>query len=221
MGIGFVLMIWLVILIVVAVPTSAILWFSARSFSKSTTKDLRTKRAVIAASLPFAMIVYFGCAFILYGSWCSLVRNVDPGIGDGWVVPVGNDYTMEMIDTPENAFIHKNNEVYIDDIRLLGQAKPYVFGRSADGYFILNVDSGELYQADSQYDFEKGLKERGIFGTGILETPESFYRKTRWRMADLIAALIVFAIPTIALYFVWRDYWRMPRRIEVPSYPKA
>lgn len=221
MGLGFVMLIWLVVFIILAIPISAILYLSARSFSKSATKKLRKKRSIIAGALPFALIAYFGCAFILYGYWCLSVRNVDPGIGDGWVVPVGNDYTMEMIDTPENAFIHKNNEAHIEDIRLLGKAKPYVFGRSADGYFILNVESGELYQADSQYDFEKGLQERGVFKTGILETPQSFYRKSRWRIADLIAAIIIFAIPAIGLYLVWRNYWRMPKRIEVPSYPNT
>lgn len=221
MGIGFVLIIWLIIFVVLAIPTSAILCLLTRFFSKSATKKLCRRRIVIAAVLPFAVIVYFGCAFIVYGSWCFLVRNVDPGIGDGWVVPVGNDYTMEMIDIPENAFIHKNKETHIGNIRLIGKIEPYVFGRSTDGYFILNVSSGKLYQSESEHNFKEELKERGVCETNILETPESFYYKNRWGIPDLIAGLIIFSIPAMGLYFVWRNYWRIPKHIKVSSHSNA
>lgn len=221
MGIGFVLITWLIILVALAIPTSAILCLLTRSFSKSAAKKLRTRRIVIAAALPFAMIVYFGCAFIAYGSWCLLVRNVDPGIGDGWVVPVGHDYTMEMIDIPENAFIHKNGETHITNIELVGKIGEYVFGKSTDGYFILNVSSGKLYQSESQHNFEEELKEQGLCETDILETPEFFYYKNRWGIADLMAALIICSIPAIGLYFVWRNYWRIPKHIKVSSHSNA
>jgi hypothetical protein len=215
MGIGFVLISWLIIFIVLAIPTSAILCILTRSLSKSVAKELRKRRTIIASALPFALIVYFGCAFVLYGSWCFLVRNVDPGIGDGWVVPIGNDYTMEMIDTPEDAFIHKNGEIQIRDITLIGEAEPFVFGRSTEGYFILNVDSRELYQSKSESNFKEELKEIGIKEASILETPDRFYHKNRWGIADLIATLIIFSIPALGLYFVWRNYWRIPKHNKV------
>ena len=217
MGLGFVLIIWLIILVALAIPTSATLCLLTRRFSKSATKNLLRRRIVIAGVVPFAMIAYFGFAFIAYGSWCLLVRNVDPGIGDGWVVPVGNDYTMEMIDIPENASIHMNNETYIKGIKLVGKMEPYVFGRSADGYFILNVSSGELCQSESEHSFREKLKERGVLKTDILETPGSFYQRNRWGIADLMFALIVFFIPAIGLYPVWTDYWRMPKHVDASS----
>lgn len=221
MGIGFVLIVWLIAFIVLAILASAVLCLLTRSSTKAVPKKLRTRRILIAAALPFAIIFYFGCAFIVYGSWCLMVRNVDPGIGDGWIVPVGNGYVMEMIDMPEDAFIHKDNETHVSGIKSVAKAGSYVFGRSTDGYFILDVSSGELYQSESEHDFKEELKERGVCETDTLEPPDSFYHMNRWGIADLMAALITFSIPAIGLYFVWRHYWRIPKHIKLSSQSSA
>src|SRR5687768_10851616 len=102
MGIGFVLMIWALLLGCAAVPIAiALTIWSSRNWreSKSTTKLFRP---IGAALLPFILLAYGGAAFIGYAVWCVKVRRVDPGIGDAWVVPVGNGYFFGMIDIPEH-----------------------------------------------------------------------------------------------------------------------
>jgi hypothetical protein len=44
-----------------------------------------------AAALPFLLLGYGGVAFTGYAIWCEAIRDVDPGLGDAWRVPVGND----------------------------------------------------------------------------------------------------------------------------------
>jgi hypothetical protein len=94
MGIGFVLLIWAVLLGCAAVPVAfAIAIWSVRSH-KRVGAPVSLLRTGAAAILPFVLLAYGGVAFVGYAAWCELGRQVDPGIGDGWMVPVGNDVSV-------------------------------------------------------------------------------------------------------------------------------
>lgn len=79
------------------------------------------------------MFGYAGAAFTVYATWCEAIRGVDPGIGDGWQVPVGNDHYFCMIDVPEEGYLLKggcSGAALVDGITLIGSSDDLVFGNS-------------------------------------------------------------------------------------------
>jgi hypothetical protein len=106
-GVGFVLFFWALLFGGAAVVCAVVLglwswWNQRRAFGRA-----GIFKAVAAAALPFLLLGCVGAAFAGYAIWCEAVRHVDPGIGDGWRVPVGNDLYFCMIDVPDDGYLLK------------------------------------------------------------------------------------------------------------------
>ena len=101
-----------------------------------------------AAALPFLLLGYGGAAFLAYATWCEAVRGVDPGIGDSWQVPVGNDHYFCMIDVPESGSLLKSGcsgGSIVNGITELAVAGDLIVGNSkSNGPFILDTRTGAL-----------------------------------------------------------------------------
>ena len=174
-------------------------------------------KAVAAAALPILMFVYAGAAFVGYAIWCETVRGVDPGIGDAWRVPVGNDHYFCMIDVPEEGYLLKGGctgAPIVYGITELGSSGGLVFGNSkSSGPFVLDTRTGAL-QTFASIDAAVGR----ITPRPTLQEAGDFYARQRWGRADAIAGALI-AVPALAIAIFWYLWFiRSPPagRREVP-----
>jgi hypothetical protein len=203
MGIGFVFLFWLIAGIVITLFASRVLGSLTGKFLNKSPAGPR-RRAIIAAKtlLPVAMVIAFS-AFIGYCKWCETVRGMDAGIGDSWGVPLGLGYSLQMIDIPENAFVQtpSGNQV---GLKRLGYDDRFLYIETApDKYFLIDKKTGNSMQDLTTQTLDRQLKESGA-PLAILRSPEEVYRTLRWGIEDIVAGLLILALPvflTLAVLF--------------------
>ena len=203
MGLGFVLFGWTIICGVVAVPIAAGLGaWSWRWGRKS--GSLSRRRVVAAAMFPFLLIPFGLSYFVVYAVYSYVARHVDPGIGDGWQVPLGGGYYLCMIDEPDEGYVMKGDcsgSPPIGAITQVGQQQGRVVGVSRlRGPFIFSLVSGQLTPYST---LPEALRQ---FATPpeVLPT-NAFYMSRRWGWQDAVAAvMLVASIAALALaWFRW------------------
>jgi hypothetical protein len=187
-GIGFVLIVWALLLAVLTAPVVLVLLLVA----KRTGGPARMKRVLrwVAVAAPLGA-AYAGAGFLAYALWCSEVRGVDPGIGDWATVPLGEGFSLTFLDDPGEAFIperHKADGVPLESgITHVGQTGRYVYGlEGADSAFVLDTRSGALHRSPRQ-GLPAALREVGVASTTVAPVGE-FYTARRWGWPDLAAA---------------------------------
>src|SRR5579864_2883925 len=105
MGIGFVLLFWVIVGGILSVTGSAVLWKAAESFTRGGVNGRR--RAILAAgAFPF---VCFGWAVLIF-IFQAIVNegwlHRDVGIGDTWTCPLPNGYALLMIDDTDHGIVY-------------------------------------------------------------------------------------------------------------------
>jgi hypothetical protein len=107
MGIGFVLIIYLVVLSVLAAVSGSLLMVATRMYMR-TVSEGRAKAVRMAGLFPFACVLFAGIWFVGYAVINNIVFHRDPMVGDGWYTDIGNGYSIEMIDvTDHGSFIRR------------------------------------------------------------------------------------------------------------------
>jgi hypothetical protein len=223
MGIGFALFIYTVIGIGLAVISGGIAAGVCVIAAKGR-RGLRIKAGLIAFGFPFGWLVF-----------CGVVRNVDPGLGDWWQVPIGHGYSFVMIDfkdigsvqTPQNGELNRcvagigvkgDHAAIIEDIPRDSLEHALLLqefgGLTLPAYSILDLRTG----------LETGFHEREKFlaaaeGVGIGEAdilaPEVFYRRHRWSLADLLFPLLILGVPGYCAYWLVRRFRERLRDVPV------
>jgi hypothetical protein len=202
-GLGFVLLVWAVILGGAAVAAGVVggvwsWWNHRRLFGRA-----ELFKAAAAAALPLVVLAYAGAAFVGYAIWCESIRGVDLGIGDSWRVPVANDYYFCMIDVPDKGYLLKggcSGGPVVDGITELAAAGDLVAGNSeSHGPFVLDTRTGALQRLSRVDDALARITPR----PALLDA-YAFYGSRRWGRADVFAALLI-GIPALAAAFFW--YW--------------
>jgi len=208
-GIGVVLLFWALLFGGAAVVCAMVLglwswWNHRRAFGRP-----GIFKAVAAAVLPFLLLGYAGAAFAGYAIWCEAVRGVDPGIGDGWQVPVGNDHYFCMIDVPDDGYLLKggcSGAPIVHGITELAAAGDRMVGNSeSSGPFVLDTRTGELQTFAS---VDAALAR--ITPPPILQRAGDFYDSRRWGRAHAIAAVVI-AVPAIVVAIFWYLWFIHPR----------
>ena len=201
MGIGVVLFFWALLFGGAAVVAAVVLglwswWNHRRAFGRA---GIFTAGA--AAALPFLLLGYGGAAFAGYAIWCEAVRHVDPGIGDVWRVPVGNDLSFCMIDVPDDGYLLKggcSGAPIVHGITELAAAGDRVIGISeSSGPFVLDTRTGELQTFASVDAALARMTPRPV-----LQGAGDFYDSRRWGRADVLAAVLI-AVPAIVAVIFW------------------
>ena len=197
-----------------AVPAAlALAWWSWRTGRRAGAPS-RT-RALAAGLLPFVLIAlgliwFFGSAL-----YSESIRRVDPGIGDYWMVPVGQGYLFCMIDTTDHAYLAKDGgdgSGAVEDIRQLAQVGDRVVGLSGkSGAFIFDTASGK----QSQYSSVAAALAQ-FSPPPKLETPEQFYRSHRFTWEDAVASLVLLSL-VVGVSLLWyRKFIRVTGRASGP-----
>ena len=198
---GFVLFFWALLLGGAAVVCAVVLglwswWHQRRTFGRG-----GIVTTVAAAAFPFLLLGYAGAAFAGYAIWCETVRDVDPGLGDGWRVPVGNDHYFCMIDVPDDGYLLKggcSGAPVVHGITALAAAGDLVFGSSeSNGPFVLDTRTGAV-QTFASVDAAVAQ----MTTPPILQTAADFYADRRWGRADVIAAVLI-GVPVAVAAIFW------------------
>jgi hypothetical protein len=214
-GIGFVLLFWGLLLGAAAVVCGAVLALWSWWNHRRTLGPTRVFKPLAAGALPFLLLVYGGAAFAAYAVWCEAIRDVDPGIGDSWRVPIGDEWYFCMIDVPDNGYLLKGGctgAPIVHGITELRAANHVVVGNSeSSGAFRLDTRTGTL---QTFANMDAALDQ--MTPRPILESANDFYANRRWGKADVFAAVLI-GLPAIAAAIFWyRWFIRSPREEAVP-----
>lgn len=207
MGIGFVLLLWAVLISMLAVPA----WLLISCLGRRTGGPQRSTRLTRWFALAFfGGGAYALAAFMAYWLWCENCRGVDCGIGDSWLVPVGHGYEMNMIDTPDNASLRPaglEGEAIISGIDQIGEYGQYVFGHSAsNGWFLFDTSNRTLQQDKNQMALLLRLRPLGIAETATIPVRE-FYMAKRWSWMDALAVILLGAPAAVVAIWTLRKAW--------------
>lgn len=176
-------------------------------------------RWVAAFSLfPYVALLYGALMVASYGAWCIGVRHVDPGIGDGFELPLRNGYSFQAIDTTERAFIQGPGGQQ-SWVQRIGAAGPYLFGEGdSSQYFLLDTRSGTQWSYPSEAELDSRLHQFGVRSTAIT-SPDSFYYGRRWNLLDLLFGLLLVGVPASAFIGLSRWFIQDLRRRRAPGEP--
>ena len=191
MGIGFVLIAWLAIFLILSFMGGLAFALVIYFFNRKTKSLTRWARTAVSFVYPFIMTGYIGASFIVWAFWCEGVRKVDPGIGDGWHILIHNGYQLGFIDVFEQGFINDpgDNQVLFDVLKLDSQ-NPWVFGVGGDkkDFFLLNTQSKTLKTTHSGSEWQKWLESEKIENKRELPTAEAYYYEHRIIRSDYIVS---------------------------------
>jgi hypothetical protein len=223
MGIGFVLLLWSVIGIIVSVI--ALLFFRATTafLTRGVTKG-RHRAIVVAGLFPFACFAWAGFVFVFQALINESVLHRDPGLGDAWHCLLPNGYEILMIDVDDYGWVYnpktqvnpdgvREQEDAIANVRLLQITGPYIFGGvdqkatehldgandQIDSYFVLNAQTGKRttlpnYDALRNTAFQLGTQLK-------LESIQTVYSRYRFSWFDLFVGLL-FCVPMIISFLM-------------------
>jgi len=139
---------------------------------------------------------------------------VDPGIGDSWQVPVGNDSFFCMIDTTDNSYLLKGGCTGVPPVfgitQLAALGDRIVGNSRSSGPFMFDTRSGKV---QSPIDLDTALGQFSPRPT--LQTPDEFYSKMRWGWPDLIA-LVLISIPALCILLLWYR-WFIRTPVPIPA----
>jgi hypothetical protein len=175
----------------------------------------RRKAIIVAALLPFCVWGFLGFAVFGYSAWCIAIRDVDPGFGDGWWVPLAHGYYLQMIDTDEHPFItgpdDPNVEIF-SDLSGVQLDKQLVLGSSTKDansrFFLINTVTRDTRQFPNHEALEAAAHDLGVAQVR-LESPQGFYRRRRFTLADLAAVALIVIVPAwVGLTLSFR-LWRL------------
>jgi hypothetical protein len=208
MGIGFVGLVWLIVLFFLSALTATVLVAVARAKTPPEAVALRRRRVRAALLGPFALSAYAVAALALYALGFSMIRGSDPGIGDSISCPLPNGYELWAIDVLRRANIGKpDEEALLADITEIATDGPYVFGLAGKDTFILDTRSGKVDYLAAAENLGARLRTLGV-RQSQLRSVESFYLRRRWGYRDSAALLALATVPIVVLGYIWRRYLR-------------
>jgi hypothetical protein len=171
-------------------------WRQRRVFGR-----VRPFKLAAAVALPFLLLAYGGAAFTAYAIWCEVVRDVDPGIGDSWQVPIGNAHYFCMIDVTDSGYLLKggcSGAPIVDEITELAQAGDVIAGASGStGPFVLDTRTGAV---EAVATVDAALAR--LPSPAPLQSAADFYTARRFGAADAIAAVLL-ACPALVVTVLW------------------
>ncbi|HEX3107720.1 MAG TPA: hypothetical protein VHU41_01415 [Thermoanaerobaculia bacterium] len=139
------------------------------------------------------------------------MRNVDPGLGDEWRVPLTGGYSLVMVDTFDQPFIlppsERSSNLSVSSISVAGR---YIVAEDRAGPFIIDTANGALQRFASRTDLDRELKRRGP-APARLQSPRDFYFQHRWTRVDAAAGFALAIIPIALLLFAGTTLRRLRR----------
>ncbi len=239
MGIGFVLVIWGVVGLVMASVGSLVMRGVVAYFLRGVADRGQLLRR--ATLFPVACLIWAGMVFVFQAVVNVVFLHRDIGIGDGFDCPLPNGYALSFIDVTEIGTLYKpaNHSLWedpqenavnaINDVVVMQLTGPYVLGGSdskrlehfgqdnyaADTYFVLDT------RTDKRTDFKTyaALREAAqrLNLQPNLVAIDSLYSKYRFTWFDAFAGLVLIVPPLIAAALMTRSVVRLRMTRAAPS----
>jgi hypothetical protein len=105
MGLGIVLLLWLVVGTVLTAIGAAILAGTTGLLTRGITNG-RRKVIIAAALLPFVCLCWAGVVFVFQAVINEGLLHRDLGLGDTWHAPLPNGYQIMMIDVTDQGMVY-------------------------------------------------------------------------------------------------------------------
>jgi len=159
MGIGFVILIHLIILFILSLicslTGSVITYFTSN-------KEGRRRKIVLVMLAPFVGFYTFYICGIIGFSIVTDKKKVDIGIGDAWYVPLENDRQLLFIDLPEQAYIAKENgQTLISDVSKIAENGSHIIGKTLDDqYFSYDTKTDEVKEFSTEKELITSIGNR-------------------------------------------------------------
>jgi hypothetical protein len=215
MGILFVVLFCLILGTIAAILASIGFGFLTRKFLKGSPEKLRRRAIIAAVALPPVAVISALLGFLGYGVWCETVRGVDAGIGDSWRVPLGSGYSLQMIDVPERAGIETpmGNQVGFG-MKRLGYNDRFIYIEAApDQYLLIDKKTGNSTADLTIQALDMKLKESGASPV-TLRSPGEVYAGLRWGIQDIVAGLLILALPVLLALMVLLYVIKVRRAVD-------
>jgi hypothetical protein len=232
MGLGFVLLFWVVVGTVVAAIGAATLGCGAALLTRGVTNGRR--KVVIAASmLPFVCLGWGGAVFVFQAVVNEALLHRDLGLGDTWHAPLPNGYQIMMIDVTDQGWVYNpktqpgsgvgEREDAVAGVRDVQIAGRYVLGATdskafehlgkdtnqVDAYFLLDTQLGKRTQFQNYDALRHSALELGIEPN--LQPISTVYSKFRFSWFDVLAGLLFCIPPVIGVLLLIRWIVRLRR----------
>jgi hypothetical protein len=226
MGLGIVLLFWVVAGTVISVTGSLIFGGAVTLFTRGVSRGRRW--AVMSAfAFPFLCAGWFAAIFLFQAIVNETLLNRDLVLGDTWHARLPNGYQVMMIDVTDQGWIYNpktqgvsgvvgDQEDAVPGVRIVQVAGSYILGGvdsqhfehlgkdtgQVDSYFLLDTQTGKKAVLAS-YD---ALRDAAL-RVGIqphLEPIDTVYSRYRWTWFDTLVAILFFIPPLIGfLLLIW------------------
>jgi hypothetical protein len=219
MGLGFVLLVWGIVGVILAGGAALSLVWVVRVVAVRTG---RVKRGwfVTAAALPFVSLAYAASVFVAYGVYCEVVRDVDLGFGDSARVPLGHGYRLVMIDTAEPFIVAPDNRQMHWGLKRVGATEDFIAGEDERGFFVITSRQRAEQTLSSESDLKTALPS-GIGDRLQLLPPDDFYQQHRWGWPDIVAVLLIVVPPLAAFSLLALRFARSLSAADRPLQPAS
>lgn len=230
MGIGFVLLIWIVVGTLLAAIGAAVLGGTAAYLTRGAQHG--RKRLILVVSLfPIMCVVWAGANFIFQAIVNETVLHRDPGLGDTWNCPLPNGYALLMIDTTDQGWVYNpktqsddsvsDQEDAVGGVRVLQVAGRYILGgadtrsfqqqenqsEQIDTYFLLDTQIGKQIRFPDYAALR--TKAQGLGISAKLEPIAAVYSRYRFTWFDVFAGSLFLVPPLIGALLLLRWTLRM------------
>ncbi|MCE0523775.1 MAG: hypothetical protein LV480_12785 [Methylacidiphilales bacterium] len=248
MGIGFVFLIYLVILAVLVVPAIAICAGLGYFLVRKSSRRIRRIIVLTACVLPVVGCIYLvGCIIIM--AIVGLATGRDVGFGDGFDIPLHNHYRWSAIDTTDSAEVYDREDRRATD----GQGGTHIEEDNRNAFAnVLELQeegdwlAGAYGSHDSRFDNPSGKQVADhwfLFNTrthqrvdassetelqaaataqGLhlhMQSSDAFYSSHRLTWIDGIAVIILLIPPVGGIIFLWKRTRKLIREDRNTSGP--
>jgi hypothetical protein len=200
MGIGFTLLISIFILTIVSIVGAllSILFYKKTTFFRS------------FKNIFLSLIIFFIISNVLEFT-INLLRGYDHGsFGDTWFIEVQDNYTLDFIDTLDEATLKQHNKVISHNSKAFGEEflmttyKNFIIlkeSKEPNKLHVINTLSGK------EKDIQK-ISELNITKALIFQTPKEYYLEQSQKRLYYLQSLIVFIISIFLTAFIMQKRLR-------------
>jgi hypothetical protein len=226
MGVGFVFLLYVLLIGIVCPPLAAIGVFAGGRIARHESPHTRRTFRLVGAALPFCAGAYL-LAWIVGMAIFGVGTGRDFGFGDGFDIPLHDGYRWSAIDEPISACVYQDNtdgmsracglqnhnpNAFVDVLSTQehgdwiaggydSDEKRFIYPEQqrADRWFLFNTKTHERFNADNAANLALLTAQHGFLLH--LESSSAFYAHHRYRWYDELVALLLL-LPGI-LMVVW------------------
>lgn len=168
MGIGFVILIHLIVICIASLICALIGTVVTYFVNKGGNKK---RKLLLAFTAPFVGLYTLYICGIIGMSIVSDNKKVDIGFGDAWYVPLENNSELLFIDILEQATIGKEDgQIFISTVSKIEENGSLVLGKTLDNrYFSYNTKTYEVKDFNTEEELSASSGNKKLYLTDVTD----------------------------------------------------